>query len=265
MFSPCEGDLPANAEVPITVTIYNNVCGKFDDKVVSHIEGLGAVDFPVRINITGSPVVVPPNQVGLNYNTRFPTLPMPTIVAKSREPQKKTFKIRNTGIRSLQIDWSIFDQADLDSAATDPFDLVIAKNQSFDKAKYPFKFDFQALEPQESQGSCFTIQPKSVAIPSRSLQEFTVTFDPTVGVGTFSSIVLATPYLSAEEIEASDLTEENIPKKGTLGNIALNLAAMTIDPRLHLDKSVKMDGEKHFAVKYWSTSGKEFPEAPPSV
>lgn len=104
-----------------------------------------------------------------------------------------------------------------------------------------------------------------MAIASRSLQEFTVTFDPTVGVGTFSSIVLATPYLSSEEIEASDLTEENIPKKGTLGNIALNLAAMTIDPRLHLDKSVKMDGEKHFVVKYWSSCGKDFPEAPPNV
>jgi len=35
----------------------------------------------------------------------------------------------------------------LDSAETDPFNISIAKNQSFDKAKYPFKLDFQALEP----------------------------------------------------------------------------------------------------------------------
>lgn len=83
VFSPFEGDLPANSEVPITVTIYNNVCGKFDDKIISHVEGLGALEFPVRINISGSPIVIPNNQVGLNYNTRFPTLPMPTIVALS--------------------------------------------------------------------------------------------------------------------------------------------------------------------------------------
>lgn len=133
--------MPANSEVPITVTIYNNVCGKFDDKIQSNVEGLGQIEFPVRINISGSPIVIPNNQVGLNYATRFPTLPMPTIVANSSSI-KKSFKIRNTGIRSLQVDWSIFDSKDLESASTDPFRLNIAKNQSFDKAKYPFKFDF---------------------------------------------------------------------------------------------------------------------------
>ena len=77
--------------------------------------------FPVRINISGSPVVIPPNQVGLNYNTVPPTLPMPTIVANSAVVPKggagkgkvpaisKTFKIKNTGIRSLQVDWRVFD------------------------------------------------------------------------------------------------------------------------------------------------------------
>lgn len=32
-----------NAEVPITVTIYNNVCGKFDDTIVSNVKGLPRV------------------------------------------------------------------------------------------------------------------------------------------------------------------------------------------------------------------------------
>jgi len=77
------GELLPNAEVPITVTIYNNVCGKFDDNIVAKIRGLPEISFPVRINITGSPVVIPANQVGLNYNTVPPTLPMPSIVANS--------------------------------------------------------------------------------------------------------------------------------------------------------------------------------------
>ena len=34
VFNPHMGDLPPNSEVPITVTIYNNVCGKFDDKIL---------------------------------------------------------------------------------------------------------------------------------------------------------------------------------------------------------------------------------------
>jgi hypothetical protein len=34
------GELPPNSEIPITITIYNNVCGKFDDVLVSKVKGL---------------------------------------------------------------------------------------------------------------------------------------------------------------------------------------------------------------------------------
>ena len=61
MFTPNKGELLPNAEVPITVTLYNNVCGKFDDNIISKVKGLPNFNFPVRINITGSPVVIPPN------------------------------------------------------------------------------------------------------------------------------------------------------------------------------------------------------------
>ena len=104
VFSPHIGELPPNSEVPISVTIYNNVCGKFDDTITANVEGLPSVTFPVRINISGSPVIIPPNQVGLNYNTVPPSLAMPTIVANSNQISK-TFKIKNTGIRALQVDW----------------------------------------------------------------------------------------------------------------------------------------------------------------
>ena len=50
------------------------------------------------------PIRIPPNQVGLNYNTIPPTLPIPTVVAKSKAVSK-TFNIKNTGIKSVQIDW----------------------------------------------------------------------------------------------------------------------------------------------------------------
>jgi hypothetical protein len=93
---------------------------------------------------------------------------MPSTVARS-QPISKTFKIRNTGIRSLQVDWNIYDVKDLEGASADPFKLNIAKNQSFDKGKYPYKFDFEALEPAESVNSCFKISPKNVSVSSRSL------------------------------------------------------------------------------------------------
>jgi len=61
VFNPLCGDLPPNSEIPVTVTIYNNVCGKFDDVIRSKVKGLGDVEFPVSISISGSPIRVPPN------------------------------------------------------------------------------------------------------------------------------------------------------------------------------------------------------------
>lgn len=55
------GDLPAHSEIPITVTIYNNVCGKFEDKFVSNVKGLTTFEFPITIGISGSPIVIPVN------------------------------------------------------------------------------------------------------------------------------------------------------------------------------------------------------------
>lgn len=109
VFTPHMGELPPNSEIPITVTIYNNVCGKFDDKIISTVKGLGVVEFPVSIAISGSPIRIPPNQVGLNYNTVPPTLPIPTCVAKMKAIVK-SFNVKNTGIKSVDIKWSMFDQ-----------------------------------------------------------------------------------------------------------------------------------------------------------
>jgi hypothetical protein len=83
VFSPNIGDLPPHSEVPISVTIYNNVCGKFDDKIISEVKGLPPVEFPISISISGSPIIIPPNQVGLNYKTYPATLPMPTVVTNA--------------------------------------------------------------------------------------------------------------------------------------------------------------------------------------
>ena len=50
----------------------------------------------------------------------------------------------------------------------DAFSISIAKNTSFDKRKNPYKFNFKAVEPEETNGSCFEILPKQVTVASRS-------------------------------------------------------------------------------------------------
>ena len=81
---------------------------------------------------------------------------MPTIVTNS-QPITKTFKIKNTGIRSVQVDWKIFDTKDLVNQEQDLFNLSIAKNFSYDRKENPFKFNFEAIEPEESHDSAFEI------------------------------------------------------------------------------------------------------------
>ena len=49
VFNPNLGELPPHSEIPVTVTVYNNVCGKFDDKFVSEVKGLPNMEFPVSI------------------------------------------------------------------------------------------------------------------------------------------------------------------------------------------------------------------------
>lgn len=63
-----------------------------------------------------------------------------------------------------------------------------------------------------------------------------VNFNPTEEVGNFKSIVIATPEVSQEEIEIAN-NADDLPKKGSLGVIALALDANTIAPFLSLDKS----------------------------
>ena len=107
----------------------------------------------------------------------------------------------------------------------------------------PYKFRFTALEPEESRNSPFEVEPKSVVVNARSIQAFRVTFNPTQDVGNFRTILLASPELSQEEIEIADDIND-LPKKGSLGTIALKLNANTISPELSIDKSSRLDAGK---------------------
>mmetsp|Transcript_3584 Transcript_3584/g.2613 ORF Transcript_3584/g.2613 Transcript_3584/m.2613 type:complete len:80 (+) Transcript_3584:461-700(+) len=76
------------------------------------------------------------------------------------------------------------------------FSLSVEKNLSYDRKEQPFKFEYEALEPPESQNSAFEVSPKVYTIGSRETATFTVTFYSDKGVGDFKSVILATPNLS---------------------------------------------------------------------
>lgn len=151
------------------------MCGKFDDKFLSTVKGLPDFEFPISIGISGSPIVIPVNQVGLNYKTTPPTLPMPCMVVNSQSISK-TFKLKNTGIRAIQVDWKIYDKKDLESGDQDLFDTTVIRNNGFDSNENPFKFNFSVIEPEESKNSAFEVSPKQTVMGPREIQTFTVIF-----------------------------------------------------------------------------------------
>ena len=69
---------------------------------------------------------------------------------------------------------------------------------------------------------------------------------------------MATPEISQEEIEIATNVDD-LPKKGSLGIIALSLDANTIAPMLSLDKAQEMDGDKHVRIKHWSVQDEDAP------
>jgi hypothetical protein len=58
---PFFGNLSANKSVEIKITLYNDICGNFEDKLQVAIEGLPIKQIPVKIKVTGSPIMLAPN------------------------------------------------------------------------------------------------------------------------------------------------------------------------------------------------------------
>ncbi len=91
------------------------------------------------------------------------------------------------------------------------------------------------IEPEESKNSAFEVSPKNIVLGPRETQNFTVTFFSNKGIGEFKSVMMATPELSAEELELAEDGDEFI-RKGALGIISLNLFGETLNPILSVDK-----------------------------
>ena len=71
-------------------------------------------------------------------------------------------------------------------------------------------------------------------------------------------MLLATPEVSAEEIEISD-DPKDLPKRGDLGTIAIMLNANTISPVLSIDKSSRFEGGKQVKIKKWALAAEDAP------
>jgi len=248
---PHKGELAPHSEIIITVSVYNNVCGKYEDHLISEVKGLPAFNIPVSIGIKGSPIIIPTNQVGVYFNEDPPALVMkPTV--KNGGKVTKSFKIKNTGIQDIEINWKIYDLQELvGKTSNDLFSVILAKNEG--AAKDPYRLDLEAIEPEEeSKNSPFIINPKKCVVSSKEKATFEVTYDTSRFEGVFNSVLLAHPSLAKEDNKEGS--------HSNLGVIYLTLRGETMKAHLTVDKKLRMDGKPYVQYDVWSSV---LPSAPP--
>jgi len=78
------------------VTLYNDICGEFNDNLLVNIESLPLKKIPVKVKVTGSPIALALNQVGINLRGEFPLINMGTIIKGSGNIEK-SFHLVNNG------------------------------------------------------------------------------------------------------------------------------------------------------------------------
>lgn len=99
---PKSGILHAHEEIIVNLTVYNDTCGVFEDHLCCDVKGLPLKKFPMRLNVTGSPLVVTPNQVGVDFKSDYPSFTVGSLM-HSFPPISKQFKLTNTGPDDLII------------------------------------------------------------------------------------------------------------------------------------------------------------------
>lgn len=240
---PRKGQLVGYGEQLITVNMYNDICGKFDDILVSCVKGLKPYKIPVRCKVKGSPLNIVPNQLGINYKADPMVLSLGNIPIKGSLIRK--IKLFNSGPKPISLYWKVFNYQSLSKRKDDIFKVTFVQSSlghmSDNEVPDIFDLKIDALEPAESV-SAFEISPKSAVIGGKSEFSFMVTFyseEETL----HQAIALAHPSI------------EDAGEDTKLGEIGFLLQAKTLKPFLHIDKVQRADGAHYLAFDTYAYGG----------
>jgi hypothetical protein len=241
--NPRKGYLEPYSDTVISVTMYNDICGIYEDVLVSNVKGLKPFRIPIRSRIKGSPLVLAPHQIGVNYKTDPNTLSLGIMPANSSQVTKK-LKLYNSGPKEVLIDWKVFDYNELAKRQDDIFKVNIAPSliSSYgDDDVNLLDVRFSVNQPKPTP-SLFDITPKEAKIPGRKTYEFTVSFE-SKDEGKHEAIVIGHPVLLDEAGESN------------LGEIGLSLQAQTILPWLFIDKVPRADTAYYLTFEGYAIGG----------
>ncbi|CAD8087121.1 unnamed protein product [Paramecium primaurelia] len=233
VFEPSSGTLNAYGSVVVQVTVFNDICGLFEDLMCCDIRGLPTKEFPIAIDIKGSPIVISPSQLGFNYKTDFPTFDLGTYM-RNFGTISRDFRVMNTGPQDVELEWKIYNLGN--STISDYFDIKITEPQL--GSDQLCDVQFIANEPPESKDGPFQVVPNKERIKQRKEKHFTLHFT-TQDTGNYSACLVARPRL--------------INQDKTIGEVAFYVKSETITPYLTFDKLEKLEGGFQVKFQKWSS------------
>lgn len=220
---PTEGNLSANSEITITVKIYNEISGVFDDTLCCDIKGLETKQFPVKLFIQGSPLKIPTDQVGLKIQTDPPILDFGGKLKDSKHLEK-SLKLMNIGTQPLIVTLKIFNIDDLDKNR-DQFKISIEEKKPGSNDLVQVKWN--PIEPEKTNSSPFSLENYQIVVPAKSTVPVKIIYDSN-DIRAFNSVLTATPKFS-QQTATNDLD---------LGQLSVLLKSCTMNPRLELHENV---------------------------
>eukprot|EP00727_Mastigamoeba_balamuthi_P008172 m51a1_g3976 hypothetical protein (1231) ;mRNA; f:432122-436419 len=196
----------------LTVSCYADLCGCFTDFLVIEADGLQKVMLPLQVNVSGTPLTLQPNTLGMDVTQSPPNVswgalpPLPAseaIVTQAVSPKRPSTP---SNIRRI-----------VKIANASPFDVAL-------------RWRFETAEGGFAVSPPFSAQPPTGIVPSAGSAEFTFVFRST-DIGTFGWRAIADarplyPEQPAAPPGTSTQAQAHVPP------IELLLAARTVAPAL---------------------------------
>ena len=209
------------------------------DKLISEIKGLDPTEFPVKLFIKGSPLIIPVNQVGLDIQQNPPLLNLGGMQLNS-SPMVKSFKLENIGTSDLEVDLKIYNIDELDPHR-DQFQIKICPPLPGTQDKVECKW--MPISPEESKDGPFNVEKSSCVILSKTVSTFKVQYYLNEE-SQRNSVITASPRIINQD--------EDKHLNFDLGTLAVKLRAETFLPKLELQKLPDIAGNIIYKFYKWS-------------
>ena len=148
--TPYSSLLPPSSSQPITLTLYNDICGEFTDSLQISVKGLPIQTFPVKIRVKGSPLRLSEHQVGISQEGG---IGLGEVVRKGGRVGRRFF-VENTGPKEIGLEWGVFEVGG-GYERRNFFDLEVGEVEG------GWGIKWKAVEPERREGEeSFLIEPR---------------------------------------------------------------------------------------------------------